>query len=90
MTMLAFEKTEPEDGWVHYRLAFENDEYLVEFYKADNLAPSVAFKDLIYHQTQWRKRGDGEFITVNETVWSFAISDALRLIENLDRLEIRP
>ncbi len=81
--MKAFAKFEPEEGVVCYQLLFEKDEYIAVFQKRFGGSP-------IYDRMQYRKHGEEAFSILNEVVWSLAISQARKIVEALDKLEIDP
>ena len=82
--MNAFQRFEPERGVVCYRLEFESDVYVAVFHKAFGKG------DLLYQRMQYRKHEEAEFSILDERTWSFAISQILRMIENLEALEVDP
>jgi hypothetical protein len=82
--MKAFQKFEPKQGTVCYSLVFEKGEYVAVFRKPDGT------EVLNYERMQYRKQEEEDFSIVDERAWALAISQALKLIETLDELEIDP
>jgi hypothetical protein len=80
--MLAFRTYKEEAGVMSFQLTFDKEEYLVMFDKMHGSDQRT------YRQTFWRPVGEEKFKPLNEQVWSFAISQAVSIIDHLEKLQI--
>jgi hypothetical protein len=84
--MKLFEKYEPEQGVIWYRLLFEKDEFLVVFHRAFGKADG----EPLYQCTGYRKIDEEKFLPLDERVWSLEISRAIEICKTVEVLEIDP